>query len=32
MELQELTEQEMIEVDGGNSVAKVGNATVKFVK
>ena len=32
MELQELTEQEIVEVEGGAAISKVGNVTVKFVK
>ena len=32
MELQELTETEMVEIEGGTTIAKVGNATIKFVK
>ena len=32
MELQELTEEEMVEVDGGVAISKVGNTCPKFVK
>ena len=31
-EIIELTEQEMLEVDGGAAISKVGNTCPKFVK
>ena len=31
-EIIELTEQEMVEVDGGVAISKVGNTCPKFVK